>query len=274
LLDPLIISILLGLFVGFVMALTGAGGSILAVPLLAFCLNLSLLEAAPIGLTAVTFAATIGAIHGLRAGIVRYKAATLMAAFGVLFAPLGVWLAHRLPNQWLNLIFSVVLMVVAWRTWRRDLATPTMTEDNPSLACAVNPATSKLFWTASCTKRLIAVGGLSGFLSGLLGVGGGFVVVPTLRKFSNLGIDAIVATSLAIIALVSAVSVASYLLHGAMNWLIAIPFMFATAFGMLAGRTLAGKLSSQYTQRSFAVLAWLIATVLIYQWAKIMLFGN
>lgn len=273
-LDPLIISILLGVFVGFVLALTGAGGAILAVPLLAFFLNLTILQAAPIGLTAVTFAATIGAIHGLRAGIVRYKAATLMAAFGVLFAPVGVWAAHRLPNQWLNLVFSVVLMVVAWRIWRQGHAAPAVTEDNPSFACAVNPATSKLFWTASCTKRLIAVGAVSGFLSGLLGVGGGFVVVPTLRKFSNLALNAIVATSLAIIALVSAVTVVSYMLHGQIIWQIAIPFTFATAMGMLVGRTLAGRFSSQFTQRSFAMLAWLIAAVLIYQWAEITWFGS
>ena len=272
--DPQIISILLGLFVGLVLALTGAGGSVIAVPLLAFFLNLSILQAAPIGLIAVTFAAAIGAIQGLRAGIVRYKAAALMAAFGVALAPAGVWFAHRIPNQWLHLVFSIVLIAVAWRIWKQDLATPTIAEENPAFACAVNPATSKLFWTASCTKRLITVGSLSGFLSGLLGVGGGFVIVPTLRKFSNLALNAIVATSLAIIALVSAVSVASYMLHGQINWQIAMPFMLATATGMLAGRTLAGKLSSQFTQRSFAILAWLIAAMLIYQWVNITLFGS
>ena len=272
--DPQIISILLGLFVGLVLALTGAGGSVIAVPLLAFFLNLSILQAAPIGLIAVTFAATIGALHGLQAGIVRYKAAALMAAFGVLLAPAGVWFAHRIPNQWLHLVFSVVLIAVAWRIWKQDLTTSTKAEENPAFACAVNPATSKLFWTASCTKRLIAVGSLSGFLSGLLGVGGGFVIVPTLREFSNLALNAIVATSLAIIALVSAVSVASYMLHGQINWQIAMPFMLATATGMLAGRTLAGKLSSQFTQRSFAILAWLIAAMLIYQWVNITLFGS
>lgn len=266
--DPLIVSILLGLFVGFVLALTGAGGAILAVPLLAYFLNLSILQTAPIGLIAVMFAATIGAVQGLRAGDVRYKAAVLMATFGVMLAPAGVWFAHRVPNQWLSLIFSAVLIFVAWRMWMQSQLTAEMNEEKSAPVCAVNPATSKLFWTASCTRRLITVGSLSGFLSGLLGVGGGFVIVPTLSSVSNLEMKSIIATSLTIIALVSAVSVGSYLLHGDINWKIAFPFSLATAFSMLAGRIFAGKLSNQFTQRSFAILAWLIAVLLIIQLAK------
>lgn len=261
--DPFIISISLGLFVGLVLALTGAGGSILAVPLLAFSLDLSMAQAAPIGLFAVMIAATVGAVQGLRAGIVRYKAATLIATIGIICAPVGVWLAQRAPNQLLSLIFAIVLAYVAWRMWQQSAQMITLDENKPAPACEVNPANSKLFWTASCTKRLISTGGLAGFLSGLLGVGGGFVIVPTLHKVSNLETKSIVATSLAVIALVSASSVVSYITQHSINWAIAVPFTLATVFGMLVGRLLANKISSQTAQRGFASLAFLIAIALL-----------
>lgn len=259
--DANLISIGLGLFVGLILALTGAGGSILAVPLLAFSLNLSITEAAPIGLLAVVLASAIAAVQGLRAGIVRYKAATLISSIGLIFAPLGVWLAQRTPNQFLSLIFAVVLVYVAWRMWRQSTDVQ-VDSDKPEPACAVNPATSKLFWTAPCTKRLMATGSVAGFLSGLLGVGGGFVIVPTLNKVTNLDIKSIVATSLTVIALVSIMSLATYITQGTINWHIAIPFSIATIAGMFAGRLLANKISNQTMQRTFAGFAVLVALTL------------
>ena len=262
-LDPQIISILLGLFVGFVLALTGAGGTILAVPLLAFSLHLSITTAAPIGLLAVAIAAGIGAFQGVRAGIVRYKAAALIASCGILFAPFGVWVAHRTPNAILSVVFAIVLMFVSWRMWQQSAQLETLDDAKPAPACAVNPATSKLFWTARCTQRLIATGSFAGFISGLLGVGGGFVIVPTLKKVSNLTMQSIVATSLAVVALVSAASVVAYLYHQQMHWQIAVPFTLATVAGMLAGRLLSGKISHQTVQRGFSFLAGFVALAVL-----------
>ncbi|MEJ7806353.1 MAG: TSUP family transporter, partial [Telluria sp.] len=71
--------VFLGMLTGVVMGLTGAGGGILAVPLLVFGLQLSVAEAGPIALLAVGAAAGVGALLGLRAGIVRYRAAVLVA---------------------------------------------------------------------------------------------------------------------------------------------------------------------------------------------------
>ena len=104
-----LISIGLGLFVGFILALSGAGGGIFAIPLLMFGLHLNLTQAAPIALLAVMSAASVGAIQGLNKGIVRYKTTLLMAAFGIAFAPLGVWLAKHAPTQYLSLIFAAIL---------------------------------------------------------------------------------------------------------------------------------------------------------------------
>ena len=257
------ISIGLGLFVGLVLALTGAGGSILAIPLLAIFLHLNMTQAAPIGLLAVMLAASVGAVQGLRIGIVRYKAATLIAACGLLLAPIGVWLAHQMPNSLLSLVFVAVLAFVAWRMWQQSSSMADAETEKPAPACAVNPATSRLFWTAPCTHRLIATGSLAGFLSGLLGVGGGFVIVPTLHKVSNLEMRTIVATSLAVVALISATSVVSYWVHRQIDWAIAWPFTIAAIVGMLVGRLLSGQISNQMTQRGFSVLAGLVALVML-----------
>ena len=261
--DAQFISIVLGLIVGFILALSGAGGGIFAIPLLVFGLHLNLTQAAPIALLAVMSAASVGAIQGLNKGIVRYKTALLMAAFGIAFAPLGVWLAKHAPTQYLSLMFALILVYIATRMWHRDFKKVYDNANNPPPACALNPATSKLFWTANCTKRLVVTGSAAGLLSGLLGVGGGFVIVPSLRKVSNFDTQTIIATSLAVIALVSAGSVATYLLHGDINWNIAVPFVVSTMLSMFVFRLFSHKIPSKISQRSFAVLAVLAALLML-----------
>jgi uncharacterized membrane protein YfcA len=268
-------SIVLGLFIGLVLAITGAGGAILSLPLLVFFLNLKMVDAAPISLMAITLSAGLAAGLGLRSGIVRYKAATLLASFGVLFAPLGVLLAHQLPERVLAILFSVILLIVSIRSFQK-FRTPTLLigddcddpngcddDEKPEPACSVNPATSKLFWNAPCTKRLILTGSFSGFLSGLLGVGGGFIIVPTLHSISNLENKMIVATSLAVISLVSMVSAFSYASNGGILWNIALPFVGATVVGMVLGRMLHSKISSHISVLIFGLLSATIAIVML-----------
>lgn len=257
-----LISALLGLVVGFILALTGAGGSILAIPLLIFGLSLSITQAAPIALFAVMSAASVGAAQGLYAGTVRYKTALLIASFGVAFAPLGVWLAKRSPVLMLNLIFAAILIFIAWRIWQQSAQTQKNNEDKPAPACVINPATSKLFWTALCARRLIITGSVAGLLSGLLGVGGGFIIVPSLHKVSNFNMQTIIATSLAAIAVVSAASVFTYVLHGDVNWKIATPFVVSTMIGMFGFRLFSTKIPEKFSQRGFALLAVIAALMM------------
>ncbi len=189
-------STVLGAIVGLILALTGAGGAILAVPLLLFVLHLSVAEAAPVALLAVGLSAAVGAVIGLRAGIVRYRAAMLMAVTGTVFSPAGLWLAHRLPNGPLTLLFAAVLAFVALRMFRQaTVSTPHRTETGQHLQpCQLDNDTGRFVWTASCTRALALSGIGAGFLSGLLGVGGGFVIVPALKKATNAPLHSIVAT--------------------------------------------------------------------------------
>jgi uncharacterized protein len=262
-LDFQLMSIGLGLFVGLILALSGAGGGIFAIPLLVFGLHLNITQAAPIALLAVMSAASVGTIQGLNKGIVRYKTALLIAAFGIAFAPLGVWLAKLTPTHILSLLFAMVLIYVAIRMWGTSVEEGQAETLKPDSTCVINPATSKLFWTASCTRTLAITGSFAGLLSGLLGVGGGFVIVPSLRKVSNFDTQTIIATSLAVIALVSAGSVSAYLLHGDIDWKIAMPFVSGTMFGMLAFGLISHKIPAKISQRSFAVLAVIAALMLL-----------
>lgn len=262
-----IISILLGSFTGIVLALTGAGGAIIAVPLLIFGLHLAVAEAAPIALLAVCLSAAIGALLGLLQKKVRYRAASFIAINGAIAAPIGIWLAQILPNVPLTLLFSAVLMYVAFDMFRQSRcneASIEVLESRPfTKPCLLDTPDGRLIWTWPCVRALTLSGFSAGSLSGLLGVGGGFVVVPALKKVTNLQMQSIFATSLAVIALISATGVASATLMNAMNWSIAIPFAGGAMAGMIIGRLFAKRFSGPKLQQGFAVMAALVSIGMI-----------
>jgi uncharacterized membrane protein YfcA len=138
-------SVLLGSIVGSFAALRGAGGGVLAVPLLVFGLDLSLIQAAPIGLMATCSSAALGAVLAHRHGLVRYKAATLMAAAGIALTLMGVWAASRVPTNPLSLLFALVLAHVGYRTFvkaSRGAAGSGSTRGDPYLS----PVSSMVPW--------------------------------------------------------------------------------------------------------------------------------
>lgn len=263
--ETLVVSTALGSLVGVILALTGAGGGIVAVPLLVFGLGIDVATAGPIGLAAVGIAAALGALLALREGRVRYKAAALMAGAGAIVSPFGLWLARRVPNEPLMLLFALVLLYVAARMLlqhhtqgqasRRERRTPA--------ACRIDLERGKLTWTMPCARALTLSGAVAGLLSGLLGVGGGFVIVPALRRISDVPMEGIVATSLAVIALVSMSGVAASSVSGHMAWAAALPFTAGAIAGMLGGRTVARRLSGTHIQQGFALFAGAIAIAMI-----------
>jgi len=247
------------------MGLTGAGGGILSVPLLVFALHLSVAEAAPIALSAIALAAGIGALLGLKNKILRYKAAGFMAIFGLLLSPLGLWLAQRLPNNPLLILFSCTLFYVSTRLYMQArieiLGIKTVSRKPPP--CLVNPVHGKLEWNMPCARALLLSGGFAGFLSGLLGVGGGFVIVPALKRYTDLPVQSIVATSLGVLAIISGGSTLISIAAGNFDYLIAAPFSFGALGGLLVGRAFGKKLSGPRLQQIFAVLTFAVAISLM-----------
>lgn len=261
----MVISAALGLIVGVILALTGAGGGILAVPLLVFGVGLSVAEAGPIGLLAVGAAAALGAVLGLRAGTVRYKAALLIAAAGMVLSPFGSWLAHKTDNRWLAILFALVLLFVAYRTFRQANGRPIGDEhaDGRPPPCIRDGDSGRFIWTTRCARALALTGAVTGLLSGLLGVGGGFVMVPALQRYTDLAMQSVVATSLAVIALVSVTGVASSAIAGHLNWTVALPFSAGAIAGMLGGRLISARLAGPQLQKGFAITSAIVAIGMI-----------
>ena len=265
--DSLLIAPALGVFVGILMGLTGAGGGILSVPLLVFAFHMPISEAGPIALTAIALSAGIGAIIGLNEKVLRYKAAMFMALFGLILSPLGLWVAQRAPNTPLLLIFSGILIYVASKMFIQ--ATQTIAGKAPKLIkpppCQLDMSIGKLIWTVPCARSLMLAGACAGFLSGILGVGGGFIIVPSLKKFTDLPMKAIVATSLGVLAIVSAGGAAISLLSGTLDFPIAAPFAIGSLAGLLIGKVLEKNISGPRVQQIFSIFTFLVALSLIYK---------
>ncbi|MEY2707114.1 MAG: hypothetical protein RI905_865 [Pseudomonadota bacterium] len=261
--EVVLISIALGIFVGVVLGLTGAGGAILSVPLLGFFLHLNVAEAAPIGLLAVSLSAGLGAYLGLRSKIMRYKAAMLIASAGLLFSPVGIWLAHQLPNWPLVLIFCLVLLLVARNMWKQAQRELAGLDEELGPPCMLDQTIGKLTWTLPCARALAMSGALAGFFSGLLGVGGGFIIVPALRRFTDLPMKSIVATSLGVLTIVSFGGVLFSNLYGSMNWTLAAPFAGGSVVGLLIGRQAVKSISGPRVQQSFAIFALMLSVAMM-----------
>lgn len=256
---------LTGAAVGGTLALTGAGGGILAVPLLVFMLAMDVAAAAPIGLLAVGSAAALGTVIGLRAGRVRYRAVLMMGLGAVVSVPAGQQLAQVVPRQALTAAFACVLIGVARKMWgssKRGGAAPA-SDRASAVPCVLNPVTGRLIWTPRCARALFLTGLTAGFMTGALGVGGGFVIVPALTRISNLGAATIANTSLGTIAIASALGVTSAVTHGGMDWPIALPFALGSLVALAVGLRFAKRCAGITLQRSFALLCVCTATGLL-----------
>lgn len=254
--------LMLGLLIGLVMAVTGAGGGILGVPLLVLVTGLTVQEAIPIALLAVFFAALSGAIIGGKKGYVRYRATLLIALLGVILSPLGLWLGHQLDSRWLNLIFALLLLILAMRSLMKK---GSVFEDEHAehIPCIRDEDTGRFKWTSRCARYLGISGGVAGFMSGLLGVGGGFVIVPALQKYTDLNMVCVVATSLAITTIISFTVVVTSAIAGKLETVAAWPFVAGALLGIIVGYRIARRLNRQQTQKIFAYLLIAIACLMV-----------
>ncbi|MFP5305937.1 MAG: sulfite exporter TauE/SafE family protein [Gammaproteobacteria bacterium] len=261
-----VLALALGAAVGLVLGLTGAGGAILAVPLLMWGYGWSVQQAVPVALVAVAASATAGTLAGWDARLVRYRAAALIAGVGSAAAPFGLTAAAYLPDSVLALAFAAVMLPVALRMLASSRGTARAL--NPATPatdsiCALSEHSGRILWTRPCTVAIALTGALTGFLSGLLGVGGGFVIVPVLRAVARLSMHAAIATSLMAVALTSTAAVIAAVSQGiALPWHVALPFVGGALGGMLAGRRLAALVPAPRLQQGFAALALGVALAL------------
>jgi hypothetical protein len=258
------LSLIFGLLIGLSLGLTGGGGSIFAVPLLVYGMSVSARDAVTISLAAVGLTALVGAVGRWRQGQVEVRTGLLFAVAGMLGAPAGTWLGQQLPEALLLSLFAILMLVISVRMWRNAGERPRFQGDpDAGPTCRRDPE-GVLHLTSRCAGLLSVVGLATGILSGLFGVGGGFVIVPALVIFSGMGIHRAVATSLLVIALVSASGLTSHLLSGR-TVLLGVVGLFAAGGvgGMLAGNRLSRRISGPALQRTFAVAIVCVAAYIL-----------
>ncbi|WP_338849967.1 sulfite exporter TauE/SafE family protein [Massilia sp. W12] len=258
--------LVLGALVGVVLGLTGAGGGMLGAPALMWAMQWNLAQAGPVALLAVVAAASLGALDGLRKRLLRWRAALLMATAGIPASALGGWLALRSPQALLQVLFALAMLAAALRQLRAGAGRSEENEADLGRIARVCEKTGRFQWNAPTFALIAAIGAVSGLLTGLLGVGGGFVMVPLLRRFSNVRMHGIVATSLSVIALVGLFSVAMHWPHlNPDQSRAAWAFVIAAMAGMLLGRHLAARLPAARVQLAFACLLIVVAGQMLWR---------
>ncbi len=239
------LAVLVGAGVGLSLGLLGGGGSILTVPALVYLLGQDVSGAASTSLIVVGMNALMGAGAHSRAGRVRWKAALVFGAAGLVGALPGVRLNHLLPGALVLLLFAFVMLAAAVMMLRRR---PTKGESG-DVDCS----------GARQCIRAGSVGAGVGFLTGFFGVGGGFLIVPALAGVLQLAMPLAVGTSLAVIALNSASGLFGNLLFGHVELGLAVPLVAGGAVGIFAGSRLAGKLPERTLRQLFALLLVVLA---------------
>jgi len=256
-----------GCLVGLSMGLTGGGGAILAVPLLVYWLGEDPQVAVVISLATVAGTAVIGTAERARLKQVEFPTGLLFAAAGSLTAPLGSWLGEHLPPNLLLVAFAMLMLLIAVRMWwQADQAIPPPAEacgpeDGPS--CSRDPE-GKLRLTSRCAMLLATVGLTVGLLSGLFGVGGGFLIVPALVTFASMGLSRAVGTSLLVMSLVGLAGLGGHLWQGhAVPWEVTLLFVAGSVPGLFIGSALTRQLPRALLSKIFATMILAVAIFVI-----------
>lgn len=252
-------AILFGLIVGLSLGLTGGGGSIFAVPLLLYGLGLGMVEAVPVSLITVSITAALGAWYSWRAGLLLWQPILMFATGGALAVPAGISLSRHFEPFTLLIAFSLLTLFVGTSMWLKSFTRPEETRavwarlnlDFTEPVCKFSPD-GKLHVTTPCALALFLGGVVTGLLSGLFGVGGGFLIVPIMMFVLELGIHRAVAASLMIITIIGISGSVSALISSPLRWAVLLPFVSGSIAGMLAGRMFATRVAGPILQRLFA----------------------
>lgn len=237
----------LGALIGLALGMLGGGGSILTVPILVYLLRQDPHAAVATSLVIVGTNALTGAwLHG-REGHVRLKQALLFGGYGLVAAFVGARVSRLVPDHLLLVLFAVLMLLIAALMLRRSRTPPSPHGDHAPAA----------WW------RIILGGAGVGFLTGFLGVGGGFLVVPALVLLLGMDMADAVGSSLVVIALNSAAGLLGHLGEGALPWALIAVFLGGGVAGLVLGARLARRLPAGRLRQMFAVFVVALAMVLL-----------
>ena len=242
--SALILALAAGAVIGLALGALGGGGSVLAVPALIYLLGFSPVVATTASLVIVTLTSVTAMVAHARDGHVCWGTGLLFAAAGIGPAMLGGALAARVPAAVLTAAFGVVAGVAAVRMLRSRPAAEG--------AVTVRPV------------RAAAAGAGLGAVTGVLGVGGGFLAVPALVGVLGMRMRSAVGTSLLVITVnsLAALSMRAGTVEG-LDWAVVGPFIGAAILGAWDGKRLATKVTGHTLQRIFALVLLAVAAFML-----------
>jgi uncharacterized membrane protein YfcA len=236
---------LLGLFIGALTGLLGAGGGILAVPSLVYLVGIPLGTAIPTSLVMGAVGPVAALLPRLRAGV-QWQTVLAVSAAGIPAAFVGTLAGASLPENVVLLAFAVLMFAAGIQMLRRR-------PRNKDIG--VRPR----LWLV----RGLAVGVLVGFLTGLLGIGGGFITVPALMLMLGLPIGLAIGSSLVIAIINSLAGIIAHAGTTSPDWAVAVAFVVPSMAAALISAQLSKRVSGNVLQRSFAILVVVVAVITI-----------
>lgn len=246
--DMIVLTIGLAVFVGVALGLLGGGGSILTVPLLAYVAGMDAKQAIATSLLVVGVTSAIGAISHARAGRVQWRTGLIFGGAGMAGAYGGGLLARFIPGSILLLGFAVMMIAtaIAMLRGRKNIE--------------VNDGAHRM-----PAPKIVAEGLIVGLVTGLVGAGGGFLVVPALALLGGLPMPVAVGTSLIVIAMKSFAGLGGYLSSVQIDWAVAGAVTAAAVMGALLGARLAAKVDPDALRKSFGWFVLAMSSVILAQ---------
>ena len=246
--------IALATLIGILLGLLGGGGSILTVPVLVYVAGLSAKNAIVTSLIVVGITSLIAVINHAKSGFVCWKTGLTFGFAGMLGAFIGGRAAAYIPDPILLVLFAVVMITASVAMIRGNKITQ---PDQPLInnLCPVHlPVLAILF-----------DGLIVGFITGLVGVGGGFLLVPALNFLAGLPMHAAIGTSLFIIVLQSGAALAGHASHMQVDpTLTAMVTVFAI-IGSFLGSMASARISSRQLKQGFGIFVFCLGSFLLYR---------
>jgi uncharacterized membrane protein YfcA len=244
------VAIISALAMGFVLGLLGGGGSILAVPILVYLVGAEAKVAIATSLLVVGATSVVAAISHARAGNVNWRVGLIFGAFAMGGAFLGGLLAKFIPGNVLLILFAVLMLVTAIAMLRGKK------EGKESEATAAK----------SLPIPKIALEGLVvGGVTGMVGAGGGFLVVPALVLLGGLPMRQAIGTSLLVISMKSFAGYAGYAGHVETDMALVLPFVAASVVGTVIGTQAARVIEAAKLRTAFAWFVLVMGVFLLAQ---------